>query len=558
MGIATWLGQRFGLGQRHIAGSESWLPTPSLAGVIVDSETVTTLGSYYSGVYVLASDLAAIPFQVVKRSTGGVREVDFSHRYHDLVVHGPNEELDAVGFFQAIMWHLLTRGNAYIEIERDAYLRPVQLFLLDPYKVLPQRSTVDGRLYYLVEGEPRLAADILHIANVGSDGIVGVNPIAKCRETLGLSMGVEKFGASYFGNGIHQKGILTTAQKYDETAQKAMRKEINQEHQGPYNANKFMFLWNGLTFTPTTIPPEDAQFLATRAFQVEEICRILNLPPTKLQAWDKANFASLEEANSNYYQSSLLPWVRRIESQFNRKLFTREERKVWSIEHDTSASLRGRIIDQANADKILRDMGALNTDEIRAKRGLGPVPGGQTYFVPLNFAPLDKVAAASIETLKGMEPKPKPVDPSAPPPDVPTDGIDVPVTVADGAIANAVRAVVLDSATRMVRREVNMLRNFTKRTNVNRSDFKHVLAHLDGHYSDDARKLAEALTPAMAAYSAVSKRSIDLKACTGEISRRSQDEIRTIIEGPDSMANLARLADRWEAEKPAQIVAALT
>src|SRR6185312_1615250 len=168
-----------------------------------------------------------------------------------------------------------------------------------------------------------------------------------------------------------------------------------------FNAHKLMLLSGGATFTPTSISAEDAQFLATRKFQVEEICRIFRIPPTKMMNFDKASFSNIEETNLDYYLSSLVPWLRRFETEFARKLFTREERRAYSIEHDEAFTLRGRIVDQANVDKIYRDMGVYSTDEVRARRGLGKVPGGDIRFIPLNMAPLE---ARPVATEKGAGP----------------------------------------------------------------------------------------------------------------------------------------------------------
>jgi HK97 family phage portal protein len=614
MSIATWFRERF-LSKRHIGGEETWLPVPTLAGVPVTTETALAFGTFFSGVCILSSDLAAIPFRLVKEGPKGARVVDSSHRVNDLVFHEPNPDTSAVGFWQSVMWHCLTHGNSYSEIERDEYLRPVALHLLDPRKVTPRRTYAEEKLYYVVDGEPFLPADIFHVANVGSDGVVGRSPVQQCRETLGLGIGAEKFGAAYFGNGISDTGVLTTAQKYDEMADKQFRKQINEVHQGPFNAHKFMLLWNGMTFTKTSKPPDEAQFLQTRTFQVEEIARILNMPPTKLQAWAKANFNSLEEANSNYYQSTLLPWVRRIESEGNRKLLSREERRIWSIEHDTSASLRGRMLDQANHDKILKEMGALNVDEIRAKRGMGPVEGGSTYFVPLNFAPLHEVASASIETLKGMEPKPRPTDDQTPAEPQPATGpgevvsptADVQDTALNGAqivslqaivqsvadgtlpaeaakgllaaafpaftpekidailaplngfsptpdgdVVESSRDVVLDVARRMVRREVNAVRKILRK-----GDLASILTALDAHYEGEAGTLAEAFAPALRAYSAATRARIDAAAFAGEIVKRSRSEILACVEGTDMLRSLGEMVERWDTSKAGAIAAAI-
>lgn len=537
---------------RAIAGSDAWITSPSLSGVIVTEETAPRLGVAYSCINVLSSDVATVPFQVVRREPGGGRSVDTAHNVHDLVFHSPDGEMSANGWIGSQTWHLNTHGNAYTKIERDRHLRPAELILLDPRKVRSARSK-DGKLYYDVQGEVVLHEDMIHIANVGFNGIDGKSPVRECMEAFGLTMGVEKFGASYFGNGANAKGIISTANKLDQVERDQLRKEINDQHQGVYNAHRFMLL-SGATFTPTTIPADEAQFIATRKFQVAEICRIFRVPPSKVMDLERANFANLEEVNLDYYDSSLKPWIRRFESQFLRKLFTRAERQVYSIEHDVSQLLKGRVLDRANADKIYREMGAINSDEIRARQGLPPIAGGKTYLIPLNLAPLDKVAAASIETLKGVKDAlPPPPEPRALPAPVPT----VPALV-DGTkgqrepLLEAGRRVIEDVARRMSRREANILRKIFRS-----EDLSTLCADLDAHYSAELGTLANALEPSLDLYARASGTAIDPTAFASTAIASARAEILKCIEGPATRAALASLVDRWELQRPPAIVSQL-
>jgi HK97 family phage portal protein len=534
---------------RSIAGADTWIVSPTISGVYVNEDTVLNIGAYYAGVGVLCSDVSGIPFQVMKRQPDGSKVIDESNWIHELVSCDPDPEdpeMSAAAWVSAQIWHCNTHGNAYSRIKRDNYLRPIGIELLDPHKCFPKR-TAGGKLYYDVLGERVLAADILHVAAIGFDGINGRSPVTQARETLGLTIAVEKFGAAYFGNGIHEGGVIEIPDQLDEVETKAMRAGLNREHQGPYQAHKFLLLQGGAKFTPSSICSEDAQFLATRKFQLAEICRILRLPPTKLQDFDKASFSNIEEVNQDYYTSSLKPWLKRLQNEFNRKLFTRAERQIWRVEHDVTEILKGRMVDRANVDKTYLDAGMMNRDEVRATHGLGKIKGGSTYFVPLNMAPLDKVAEASIETLKGVKPAEPGTGPSA---DVPSDSVDAPVLVADGAVVDAVRAVVLDVAKRMVRRESNAIRKLAKKT-----DTRTLLEGLDEFYREEPATLFHAFRPALDALAIVSLRPIDQDALSDELVKRSRAELLACVEGPDTAQALNALADRWDREKPGQVVA---
>jgi HK97 family phage portal protein len=571
--IKSWLPT---FAKRAITGWESWVTAPTLSGVVVNEDTATTFAAVYAAINVLASDTGGVPLNVVRKDDKGGRVVDTTMPIHDLIssTGSPNEELSTIGIRQAMMWHLLTKGNAFAEIERDAYHDPVAIHLIDPDRVEVKRSS-DRQLYYQVAGERYFPRDIIHVSAIGRDGLIGRSPIQQCREEIGLGMAVVKFGAARFGNGISESGAITIPGELDELETIAFRAGINREHQGVYNANKFLLLQGGATFTPTSISSEDAQFLESRKFSVEEICRIFRIPPTKLMNFDRATFGNIEETNLDYYLSSLSPWLKRIESEFNRKLLTRSQRKVWTIEHDETFPLRGRIKDQAEVDKIYRDMGVLSTNEIRSRRGWGRVEGGDVRFVPLNMAPLAEVAKASLDQLKGAsgasgEPTPagstaptravevfrleatKPVEETKPVEALGPVDDQVGAEKPEPGIVGPVRSVVRDAARRMARREAKALRACARKR-----DLHSQIDALEAFYRDEVDTLVDAYSPALHAYSAALRKSIDPRPIAEAIVSSSREQIRACVEGPSTSAALATLADRWEAEKADAILSDL-
>lgn len=551
--IRSWLpGQA--TEKRMINGEQNWIVNPTLGGVIVNEDTAPTFAAVYAAINILASDVSAFPFEVVKRGKDNERSIDYSHPIHDLISSEPNEELSMIGLKGSMMWHLCTKGNALAEIERERQtLRPVAIHLLDPDKVQVKRTS-DRQLFYDIQGDRFLPRDIIHVAAVGRDGLVGRSPIQQCREEIGLGMATVKFGAARFGNGIQECGVIEIPQTLDEVQTKSFRAGINREHQGPYNSHKLLLLQGGAKFSRTSITAEDAQFLGTRKFNLEEVARIFRIPPTKLMSFDRATFNNIEETNLDYYLSSLLPWLRRFEAEFNRKLFTREERRVWTIEHDETFTLRGRIADQANVDKIYRDMGVLSTDEIRARRGWCKVAGGHVRFVPLNMAPLEAVANATLAELKGVKADPISDAPKAPATESPSspdasDEVDTPILVADGDVVDAVRSVVRDTAQRMVRREAKALRNLAKR-----NDLAELVDGLEALYGREADTLIEAYSQPLRALSFVTRHPIKTPELVASMVESSRAEIRACLEGPGTAAALGALADRWDADKASDIL----
>lgn len=400
--------------KRSIKGEQSWYTGPTRSGVVITPDISTTIACVYSAIIVLASDVGAMPFNVMKRSKNGAKTVDWTAPQQDLIFHGPNDEMTGQTWLECQMWHCLTRGNTYSRIIFDSLSIPERIDLLDPDLVTPSRTDA-GELYYQVAGERVPAREILHVKAPGYNGINGKSPIRQCAESFGLTSSVEGFGQSYFGNGITQSGILTFDDDPDEDALEEIRKDIHSRHSGITNSHKLMILTNGAKFTPTSIPPEDAQFLLTRRFQLEEVCRIFRVATSKLQAFDKQSYGALEEVNQDYYLSSLLPWLTRFEKEWVRKLYTAKQRRVWTIEHDQKHLLKGRAVDQANVWKILAQLAAASPNEIRASYGWAPIPGGDAYLTQINQANVEQLAKATLADLKGVKPT---TDPAA---DKPTE-----------------------------------------------------------------------------------------------------------------------------------------
>src|SRR5487761_1125128 len=190
---------------RSLAMGGGWVPaSPILSGTYVTPETALSLAAVYAAINVISRDLATLPRKVYRKLSDGGREVAEDMPQQELIGISPDGELDACRFFQAIMGHVLGQGNGYAEIRRDKRDgTPTGLYLLHPRKTLPKRTPA-GALYYELDGDPdkRLAPEnVLHFAGLGFNGLSGFSPVTVCRQTIGLGLAVEQFGASFFGNG---------------------------------------------------------------------------------------------------------------------------------------------------------------------------------------------------------------------------------------------------------------------------------------------------------------------------------------------------------------------
>lgn len=379
-------------------GSGAVPSAPVLSGTFVTPETAMGVAAVFSAVNVISRDIAVLPRSVYRRLPNGGRVVDPSIPVHDLIHFQPNDEVDSFRWMQTSMVHALTRGNGYSEIVRERGV-PVGLELLHPSLTIPKRTTPGegkrGRLYYELDNKRKLAAeDVLHFAGMGFNGITGYSPITLCRQTVGLTIGVEQFGASFFGNGVRTSGWLKLARRMTEPALNSLRRTFNQVHQGSQSAHQIGILEEGTDFVPAQLSAEDSQFLQTRIFQVKDIARLFSIPPHKIGDYSESHLANVEQANLEYLAMTLLGWVVMLEAQLNFKLLTREQRQTHEIGIDMSILLRGDIAARMARIQTMRNTGAWSVNQILISEGFNPISpeeGGDLHLVQGQYLPLDQV-----------------------------------------------------------------------------------------------------------------------------------------------------------------------
>jgi HK97 family phage portal protein len=375
------------------AGSSAFLPAPVLSGVAVTPETALTFAAVFAAINVLASDTASLPLEVVRRRAGGRAPVT-SHPATEVLGSAPNDDTTPFRYFQACMGHVLGWGNSYSEIERDAGGYPVALHILSPRPAdtWPVR-TKGGVLQYAADGGRRTVAaeDVLHLAGLSWDGLIGYSPVALQRQTMGLGIAQVEFGAAFYGNGTSPRGALKVARRLSPEGKRNLRESWEGVHSQTVNAHRLAILEEGTEWQNISISPVDAEYLESRRFQVIEVARIYRIPPHKIGDYSQAHLANVEASNIDYLNTSLMCWLVMIQQELNRKFFTRRERAHGlRITHDLTALLRGDMQARANYYKTRFDIASLTPDEIREREGDNPYPGevGNTAYRPLNLAPL--------------------------------------------------------------------------------------------------------------------------------------------------------------------------
>lgn len=385
-------------------GAAAFLPAPVLSGVAVTPESAMTFAAYFACVNVLSTDLASLDMSVRKRLRRGGRVTLHRDIRHDLVYCCPNKNTTPMGFYGSLYSHRFNWGNGYSEIIRRGGM-PVELHLHSPRPLdtWPEKSKT-GSLWYQVDGGKRQvrAEDMIHLAGLGFNGLTGFSVCALARQAIGYGLAAEQFGAAFYGNASTPRGALKVPKNLTPEMIRNMRESYASVHAGTENAHRLLILEEGVEFQPMAISPEDAQYLATRQFQVIEMCRLFRVPPHKIMDYSQAGSAyrALEESNLDYVLTTLGPESKRMRQETDRKFFTRQERLAGlHTANDFSEYLAGSKATRMAYYAARLAAGSITPDMIAEVEGDEPVdsPGGKRYYLSNGLHPLDDVPEATPE-----------------------------------------------------------------------------------------------------------------------------------------------------------------
>ena len=414
------------------------------AGVSVSEESALTFSAVYACMRILAESVASLPLKVYRRSGDRGKAPARSHWAWALLHDAPNPDMTAVVWRELGMVHVLGYGNAFARVEWAGNGAARALWPIHPARVTVKR-TVAGALVYEVQpdaatdppgGHPAVvpAEDMVHVPALGWNGLVGLSPVRLAREAVALGLAAEAFGAGFFGNGARPGGVLEVPSGLRPADVEKLRERWEASHQGTGRANRVAVLGLGSKFVPTTIPPEDAQFLETRRFQVSEVARIFRVPPHMLADLERATFSNVEHLGLEFVMHSLRPWLVRWEQELNRKLFGTAGTAGLYCEHAVDGLLRGDQESRFNAYAVGRQWGWLSADDVRELENLPPLAdgAGSVYLQPLNMIPAGAGASAP--------PPPPPPPAAADAPGADPDGARAALRRACGAMVRAVYA----------------------------------------------------------------------------------------------------------------------
>ncbi|MFH0914823.1 MAG: phage portal protein [bacterium] len=374
----------------------------SSSGIAVTERSALTLSAWWACVQVISEDVAGLPLFVYRRLKPKGKERAADHPLYDVLHNEPNPEMTAFTFWQTLTAHIPSWGNAYAEIEFDRSGYVKYLWPLRPDNVVPERK-LDGRLVYncYISERPGVKQQyrafelpperVLHIVGLSFDGLKGYSPVHMARETIGLGLAAEKFGATLFKNNARPGGYLKHPGKLSGEAQERLITSWEKRSGGLDNSHRLALLEEGMEFQEVGMPPEDVEFLVTRQHQVEEVCRFLRVQPHKIQHLLRATFSNIEHQSLEHWGDTIQPYCLRAAQEVTRKCLTPTERKTFFVEHLPDAILWTDTKGRYDAYAVARQWGWMSANDIASRENLNPIEGGDTYLVPLNMVPAESV-----------------------------------------------------------------------------------------------------------------------------------------------------------------------
>lgn len=350
------------------------------AGATINETSALAISTVYACVYKIASTIAALGLEVYEKDGANVVLANV-HPAYNLVKVKPNEHQTAYEFWETIVASAVIYGVGYAVIKRDQRGFAMELIPVH-YSDVDLRSVKGEKVYIVQDIGAVRPENMLEICN-----LMRMSPIRLHRENLGLAKSAQDFGAEYFGQSGQMTGVLSSEQP--------LKKEQMDIIQGSWNngaaqaGTKLMPF--GFKYQRISISPDEAQFIETRKFQAEEICRIFSVPPSLVQLPSQTTYNNTEQQNLMFARHTIVPWTQRVEQEIDRKLIPSYDRPQVYAKFKLSDLQRGDSAARANYFTQMLQAGVLSINEVRAEEELNPIAGGEVHTVQINQIALNKL-----------------------------------------------------------------------------------------------------------------------------------------------------------------------
>jgi HK97 family phage portal protein len=390
---------------------------PALSGTNVSADTALTFSAFFCGVMQIAQTVASLPFPIYRRRSDTERERDRTHHLWRPLNRQAGPYMTAFTWRETMTHHAIVWGNGYSLKLRDRAGRVTGFTLLNPERT--RVATQDGVPVYIHRGrdnqDKTLAfEEVFHLPGLGFDGLRGYSLLSIARESLGLGLALQEFGARFFGQGTNLGGIIKRPREAPRLSQEAatrLEEELRRKWEGLKRSHGVIVLEEGSEFEKVGMPLDDAQFLASKQFSIQDMARWLNMPPHKLKDLTRSSFSNIEQEQLSWLVDTIRPWLVRWETATNTWLVEDYDAEEVYAEHVVDALLRGDISTRYAALTAARQNGIINANEWRAMENWNPIagPAGDEYLVQGAMIP-----TATAGQTKAAPPAPPDTDPESP------------------------------------------------------------------------------------------------------------------------------------------------
>lgn len=364
----------------------------STSGVVINEENAMSLSGIYAGVRVYADAISCLPIDII-RETSNSKVKDFKHPNYVLLAHQPNSLMTSYVWRSIVVPYILLWGNSYniIEFEKGGSFRPKAIMPIHPNNVVNIKIEGGSLMYFIqLDDGTKMKIDqsqMLHFRGLGNN-IVGKSVLDYAADCLGGAKATEIFGNKFFANGATPTAVLSTDAILDTPSYTNIQNSWNKVYQGVNNSNKTAILEQGLKYSQVSIPQDAAQFLETKKFSIEDQARWMKLPPHMIGDLTHATFTNIDAQDLNLVKHSILPLVKNMEQEIDRKLFRVQERGNTFVKFNLEGLLRGDIKTRYEAHKIGIQNGFMTLNEARMIEGFNPKDGLDETWMQINTAPI--------------------------------------------------------------------------------------------------------------------------------------------------------------------------
>ncbi len=372
----------------------------SISGMRVSADAALRLAAVYACVRILSETMASLPLVVYRPRKDGGKDRVTDHWLYQLLGKRPNRFQNPFEWREMLQGHLALRGNAFCQILSNARGEITELVPIHPDRVRMELLPSGEHRYRIGD---RTGAEIVlprgevwHLRGLSSDGLIGLSPIDLARESLGMALAAQDYGARFFSNDAKPTGgWIEFPGSFKDPEAKRVFRESYQAAQSGSNRGKVLVLENGMKFHEVGVTNKDAQFLELRKFQITDIARLFRVPPHMIADLDRATFSNIEQQSLEFVMHTMTPWAERWEASIEADLLSDDD--ALEIEFDFANLMRGDAASRSAYYQSGIQNGWLTRNEARIAENLNPIAGLDQPLRPLNMVEEEDAEEAENE-----------------------------------------------------------------------------------------------------------------------------------------------------------------